>query len=231
MVLARQRGGMKTPVVTARPENTEEGAAAALIVIDVINDLEFEGGVQLLEHALPMADRLAALAARARAVGIPVIYANDNFGRWRSDFRALLHRCLTSPVRGRPVVERLQPGPDDYFVLKPKHSGFYATVLPTLLEHLQVSTLILTGLATNMCVLMTAADAHMRDYTLSVPEDCVAAEHPRDHAWALHHMATVFDADVRPSTALDLAALTKARPPGGARGRAPAPAPVAPPLK
>jgi nicotinamidase-related amidase len=178
-----------------------------------------------------MARQIAALKRRARQEGVPAIYVNDNFGRWRSDFRGLVERCRTPGAPSRPIVELLTPAEEDYFVLKPKHSGFYATVLPTLLEHLQVSTLILTGLATNMCVLMTAADAHMRDYTLSVPEDCVAAEHPRDHAWALHHMATVFDADVRPSTALDLAALTKARPPGGARGRAPAPAPVAPPLK
>ena len=210
---------------------SEERAPVALIIIDVINDLEFEGGAELLEHALPMAERLAALAGRARAVGIPVVYANDNFGRWRSDFRALLERCLTSPVRGRRVVERLKPGPDDYFVLKPKHSAFYATVLPTLLEYLQVGTVILTGLATNMCVLMTAADAHMRDYALLVPEDCAAAERSRDHDWALHHMATVFDADVRPSTALDLPALMKPRALGRRRDPGAASAPVAPPLK
>jgi len=194
----------------------DERAPVALLLIDVINDLEFDGGSQLLEHGLPMAERLAALLTRARAVGMPVIYANDNFGRWRSDFRVLLHRCLTSDVRGRPLAEQLHPAPDDYFVLKPKHSAFYATVLPILLEYLQVTTLILTGLATNMCVLMTAADAHMRDFALIVPEDCAAAEDPRDHAWALRHMARVLDADVRPSTALDLEALMK---PGAPRRR------------
>jgi nicotinamidase-related amidase len=185
----------------------DEPTPGALLIIDVINDLEFEGGEKLLEPALPMAERLAVLAARARAIGIPVIYANDNFGRWRSDFRALLHRCLTSGVRGRPLAERLQPAAEDYFVLKPKHSAFYSTALPTLLEHLQVTTLVLTGLATHMCVLMTAADAHMRDFTLIVPEDCVASEDPRDQAWALRHMATVFDADVRPSASLELESL------------------------
>lgn len=63
-------------------------ALGALLLIDVINDLEFEGGAELLEQALPMAERIAALKRRARSFGIPVLYVNDNFGRWRSDFSA-----------------------------------------------------------------------------------------------------------------------------------------------
>src|SRR4051812_33590254 len=89
--------------------NAPDQHPMALVLIDVINDLEFEGGERLLRHALPMAARVAALAARARRAGVPVVYVNDNFGRWRSSFEQQLHHCLEDDVRGRPLVERLSP--------------------------------------------------------------------------------------------------------------------------
>lgn len=130
-------------------------SSVALVMLDVINDLEFEGGEMLLEHALPMAHRLAALKTRAKALQIPVVYVNDNYGRWQSDFSKLIDRCLNEDVRGKPVVALLRPDEDDYFVLKPKHSGFFSTTLDVLLDYLGAKTIILTGLAGNICVLFT----------------------------------------------------------------------------
>ena len=181
-----------------------ETCPVALLMIDVINDLEFDGGDRLLEHALPMAQKLAALAKRARKAGIPVIYVNDNFGKWRSDFRMQLEHCRGDNVRGKPVVDLLIPDKNDYFVLKPKHSAFFATTLETLLEYLETKTVIVTGLATDLCVLFTASDAHMRDLFLVVPEDCSAAQSPGDHRQALELMKRKFDADTTPSESLDL---------------------------
>src|SRR4051812_27588198 len=109
--------------------NAPDKSAAALLLIDVINDLEFEEAEQMLPRALAMARRLAELKKRAKAAGIPVIYANDNFGRWQSNFNAQVEHCLGDGCRGRPLVELLRPEEDDYFVLKPKHSGFYSTTL------------------------------------------------------------------------------------------------------
>src|SRR5436309_2620307 len=109
--------------------NAPDKAEAALLLIDVINDLDFPQGDQLLRHALPMAERLLRLKRRAREVGVPVIYVNDNFGRWRSDFNAQVEHCMNDGVPGKAVVERLRPEGDDYFVLKPKHSGFFSTTL------------------------------------------------------------------------------------------------------
>ena len=179
-------------------------APVVLLLIDVINDLEFEGGAALLRQALPMADRLAALKRRAHASGIPAVYVNDNFGRWRSDLRAQLAHCLGDGVRGQPLVERLQPGPDDYFVLKPKHSGFFATTLDTLLKYLRTRTLILTGLTADNCVLFTASDAYLRDFHLVVPADCVASIDPEHTRQALDHMRRVLKADITPSTTLSM---------------------------
>jgi len=184
--------------------NAPDEAPIVLLLIDVINDLEFDGGEALLAAALPMAERLAALKRRARAAGIPAIYVNDNFGRWRSDFRTLLNHCRRDGVRGRPVVERLLPERDDYFVLKPKHSGFFSTTLDTLLEYLRASTLILTGLTADNCVLFTASDAYLRDFQLVVPPDCVASIEREHTQQALEHMRRVLKAELTPSTALEL---------------------------
>jgi nicotinamidase-related amidase len=207
MVLSITRASSVVPV--KNPDlhgSAPDQAAVVLLLIDVINDLEFEGGADLLTQALPMADRLAALKRRARASGVPAVYVNDNFGRWRSDLRAQLAHCLTEGVRGRPLVERLLPEPDDYFVLKPKHSGFFSTTLDTLLNYLRARTLIVTGLTADNCVLFTASDAYLRDFHLVVPEDCVAAIDPRHTHQALAHMRRVLKADLTPSTALSLAA-------------------------
>lgn len=179
----------------------------ALLLLDVINDLEWEDGELLLSSLQPVAPRIDGLAQRARAAGVPVIYVNDNYGRWRSDFQHLVSHCLEDGVRGKEIVELLQPRPDDYFVLKPKHSGFFSTTLELLLKHLGVRTLVLTGVAGNICVLFTAGDAHMRDFGLIVPSDCVASNSSDENDHALALMATVLGADTRPSESVDLARL------------------------
>ena len=149
-----------------------------------------------------MARRLRALKARARRAGIPGIYINDNFGKWRSDFRTLVAHCVKDNVPGRDVARLLKPTRDDYFVLKPKHSAFYRTTLDLLLASLKVRTVILTGIAGNNCVLFSANDAYMRDLKLVVPADCIASNTPEENEYALKQMRTVLKADVRPSTEL-----------------------------
>ena len=181
--------------------------ACALLLIDWINDLEFDSGERLLPRALAAAKATAALRRRAKQAGVPVIYCNDNFGKWRSDFRSLLDHVLEDEVRGRPIAQLLAPDEHDYFVLKPKHSGFHSTSLEVLLAHLGASTLILTGIAGNFCVLFTAQDAYMRDFRLLVPRDCIASEEEADNRHALEHMAKVCKADIGPSAGVDLRAL------------------------
>jgi nicotinamidase-related amidase len=108
-------------------------------------------------------------------------------------------------VRGRPIAELLVPAEDDYFVLKPKHSGFFSTTLDLLLEYLGVRTLIIAGFAGNNCVLFTANDAYMRDYHLIIPADCTASNTPDDNENALQQMQHVLKADIKPSTEIDFA--------------------------
>jgi nicotinamidase-related amidase len=189
--------------------NVPDTSPVALLLIDVINDMEFDTGRDLLKHALPMARRLTALKEKAREARIPVIYVNDNFGRWQSDFNKLLSHCLEEDVYGKPLAEILKPEEDDYFVLKPKHSGFFSTTLDTLLEYLQAKTLILTGLTGDICVLFTANDAYMRDFNLIIPSDCVASSTSDANEHALELMSRVLKADTTPSTQLDLEELIR----------------------
>src|SRR5688572_3498024 len=189
--------------------NAPDKSAVALLLIDVINDLEFPEGDQLLRFAVPMARQIAALKQRARQQGIPVVYVNDNFGRWRSDFSAQVEHCLRDGVRGKPIVELLRPDEDDYFVLKPKHSGFFSTALDTLLEYLGTKAVVRAGMAGNNCVLFTANDAYMRDLQLAVPSDCVASNTEEDNRYALDQMRKVLKADTRPSTDLSFEALRR----------------------
>lgn len=182
-------------------------APVALLLVDVINDFDFPEADQLLRFAVPMAHRLAKLKRDAAVHGIPAIYVNDNFGRWRSDFNAQVDHCRRRGGAVREIVDVLAPDEDDYFVLKPKHSGFFSTTLDTLLEYLGAKSLVIAGIATNICVLFTANDAYMRDYKLFVPSDCVAANTERDNEYALQQIGAILKAQVCPADELDLAAL------------------------
>jgi nicotinamidase-related amidase len=181
-----------------------DAAPVALLLIDVINAMDFpEGGERLAENALPAARRLAELRRQAKDLGIPVIYANDNFGKWRSDFREVVEHALED-VPGRPIAELLKPEEDDYFVLKPKHSAFYATTLDTLLKYLGTRRLVMGGFSGDVCVLFTAGDAYMRDLHVHVPADCIASVSEEENHRALAYMRRVLDVRTAPATAIDL---------------------------
>jgi nicotinamidase-related amidase len=184
--------------------NVPDNAGAALLLIDVINDFEFESGAELLQQALPVGRNIAELKRRAKQHGIPVIYVNDNFGKWQSDLNKIVSHCLEDGVRGEPFVKLVLPDEDDYFVLKPKHSGFYCTSLELVLEHTGARSLILAGIAGNNCVLFTANDAYMRDFKLFVPGDCSVSISPEDNEHAFEQMAKVLKADIRPARELNL---------------------------
>jgi nicotinamidase-related amidase len=178
---------------------TVPATGTALLLIDVINDLAFEDSDPLVEQAEAMAPRLATLKRRAAKAGVPSIYVNDNFGQWRSDFRKTVAHCTARSSPGHRVSQHLRPTANDYFVLKPKHSGFYDTTLDTLLESLAIRRLILTGIAGNICVLFTANDAYMREFRVFAPADCIVSNTATDNDHALKQIRTVLKGNVAPS--------------------------------
>jgi len=177
-------------------------SGTALLLIDVINDLAFKGSDILIAQAEPMARRLATLKRRARAAGMPTIYVNDNFGKWRSDFRRTVAHCTSRRSPGRRVSQRLRPSPSDYFVLKPRHSGFYDTTLDTLLGTLRIRRVIVTGIAGNICVLFTANDAYMRDLKIFAPIDCIVSNTAAENDFALRQIGTVLKGNTAESSRL-----------------------------
>ena len=194
--------------------NVPDQCSVALILIDVINDMEFEDGQALQRNALPAAKNLASLRRRAKEAGVPVIYVNDNFGIWRSDFRQQLGHVLEDGVRGEEIAKLLAPDENDYFVLKAKHSGFYHTQLDLLLQYLQVRTVIVAGFTTDICVLFTASDAYLRDLDIIVPPDCSAALTADYHEAALEHMRRVLHVKTVGSSEIDFSQLMDEEPTG-----------------
>jgi len=186
-------------------EQHGEGAVSrptAHLLIDMVNPFDFPGAEQLFPRALAVARHIAALKERLHAAGIPTVYVNDNFGRWELGFRDLIEHVRANYSAPARLLELIAPGADDHFILKPKHSAFYATSLEVLLAQWDTRRLILTGVASNICVMFTAHDAHMRGFELAVPADCVAAEDDATDAWSLQQMRRVMRADIRPSPQL-----------------------------
>lgn len=175
---------------------------SALVLVDVINDLEFPGGDDLLAHAHPMAHRLAALKKRTRQMSIPAVYLNESNERWKPSFSRQLDHCIRSNVRGRPIAEILRPGPDDLFLLRSQQASCLAGQLDVLFSSLGVNTLVLTGLAASICGILAANDAYLGGFRFIVPADCVAAKTDEHRRSALRQLRQRIEADTTPSTEL-----------------------------
>ena len=181
-------------------------ADTALVILDLISDFQFDDGAKIARAALPVARRIARLKARAAEARVPALYVNDAVGRWRSDFQGMLRQCRRANARGRPVVDAIAPSADDYCILKPKHSGFFATPLDTIIKYLGAKRLIITGVSSHQCVLFTANDAYVRDLELLIPRDCISARSPQETRLALQYFRSVLGADLTPSARIRLTA-------------------------
>ncbi len=179
-------------------------SARVLLVVDFITPLNFPGAERLAGPALAAAQATASLKRRLQDARVPVIYANDNYGVWQSDFHSLVSTCLGMSGEPGQIARLLYPQADDLTILKPRHSAFFASPLELLLREMQARELVIAGLATDMCVQMTAADAFLREYRCWVPADCSAAQSPQAHAQAIAYMGEVLKCDVRPSTAVQV---------------------------
>lgn len=189
------------------PSRDSGDGGVALLIVDMISRFDFKGGKRLKAEAAALIEPLLKLRGMMDDCGAPTIYVNDNFGEWHSEKSKLVERA---GEKASDIVERIAPRPDDYFIIKPQFSGFYATNLPLLLPKLGVSRLVLTGIAADICVLFTAADAHMRDYALWVPQDAVAAEIGRRKQSALELMRKHLGAETASTASLHVRAWMRA---------------------
>lgn len=171
----------------------------ALVLVDFMNPLNFPGAQDLAPAALDAARATARLRRALGARGVPTIYANDNFGNWNSEFSSMVQALLGHAGPGATIAKLLKPRRGDLTVLKPMHSAFYGSPLDILLEKMGVEKLIFAGLATDICVKLTAMDGFLRGFRMAVPSDCTAAESPARKSAALAYMQDVLRCDVAPS--------------------------------
>jgi nicotinamidase-related amidase len=157
----------------------------ALLIVDLISRFDFDDGAALLRQSLRALPAVLRLREAFDAAGWPVLYGNDNFGRWRSDFKAVLANCLAADSPGRELAQAIQPRPRDIVVLKPMHSAFFCTPLELVLRALRVRRLVLAGSAGDGCITATALDAHMRHYEVRVAADATASVTAARNARAL----------------------------------------------
>ena len=181
------------------------GHGIALLVVDMISCWDFPDANKLLIGARHIAPRIAALKARCRRARVPVIYANDNRGRWRSDFPTLVETSLERGGQGAAITQELEPARDDYFVLKPSHSAFFGTPLELLLRYLEVHRIAITGVASDQCVLSTALEARMRSLEVIVPRDCVATQSAARNRAVLRQLGDVHRVPTTPGPRIRLA--------------------------
>lgn len=189
----------------ARSSPSAQRSKTAVLVLDLITDLDFSEGDRLCGPALAAASRIAPLLARARRARVAVLYANDDRGRWRSDAPGLLLWCKRAGSRGREIARVIEPTSSDQVLLKPKHSAFFGTPLDILLDRMGTQRLIVTGVSAHQCVLFTATDAHVREFELVIPRDCVASPRSTQTRFALQYFKDVLGADTRLSTRVRLA--------------------------
>jgi nicotinamidase-related amidase len=172
---------------------------SALLLIDLINTWRMPCGAALRRQTRQFAPRIAALAARVRAKKWPVIYANDNFGRWRSDFQQVIEMAKREGGDAAQIASQLSPESTDYFVLKPRHSAFYQSPLHVLLDKLGVRRLVMVGVAGDQCLLATAGDALLREYEVQIPGDLILCSTAARTRAIRRHFRDVMDIDIGPA--------------------------------
>ncbi|KEK21795.1 isochorismatase family cysteine hydrolase [Bacillus gaemokensis] len=173
----------------------------ALLIIDMINDFQFSHGPILAQKCQIMIEPILKLKQNMKTLGYPVIYINDHYQLWRADIDQLITHCTNK--YSHDIIQAIAPSIDDYVFIKPHYSAFYETPLNSLLGHLKIENLIVTGVAGNICILFTANDAHMRNYKLYVPKDCTASNCDQDNLHALKIMETTLKANITPSFQLN----------------------------
>ncbi|WP_407272234.1 isochorismatase family cysteine hydrolase [Radiobacillus sp. PE A8.2] len=166
----------------------------AVVFIDVINDFKFSAGDKLLHNTKQIAPNLIKLKQFAKTHHMPVIYVNDHYGMWQADKQKIFDYCYNP--QNADFLEQIRPTDQDYFLTKPKLSAFYQTALSSLLRALKAQNIILAGIAGNICVLFTANDAHMRDFSISVPKNCIASNEIHENEQALQLMHVVLSANI-----------------------------------
>jgi nicotinamidase-related amidase len=174
----------------------DNSSRKALLIIDMINNFDFSNGEVLAKKTLPIAQTIKKLKEQFIKLELPIIYINDHYNLWQADVTRIINHCENS--LSKDIISTIHPQPDDLFLIKPKHSAFFGTALNTLLYQLKVRSLVITGIAGNICVLFTANDAYMREYMIHVPKNAIASADDKDNEYALKMINNVLKGNIDP---------------------------------
>lgn len=182
--------------------------SAALVIIDVQNDFVAPGAPIECVGARKIIEPLSKLVKTARLNSVPVIFTREEHRKTQVDFGLELEygeplHCLEGS-KGVEFYSDLRPDPSDFVIRKRRYSAFFATDFDILLKGLGVDTLVLTGVATDVCVRATAQDAHQHNYRVVVPSNCVAGTNSERHQAALENIRYIFGKVCDFQDALDL---------------------------
>jgi ureidoacrylate peracid hydrolase len=171
-------------------EATLEPERTAVIVVDMINEFLEDGGLMVLASGRALYGPIQELVDAAHASGARVVWLRDEHPDLSDpEFRKRIVHCLQGSW-GTQIVDALKPGPDDTILPKHTYSGFFGTPLHETLQQMGITTLIVTGVVTNICVRSTCHDAFFRGYEVLVPKECVSATSEREQESSLYDIDT-----------------------------------------
>jgi ureidoacrylate peracid hydrolase len=162
----------------------------AVVVVDMINEFLEDGGLMVLASGRALYGPIQQLVDAAHAAGTAVVWLRDQHDDLADpEFRKRIVHCLKGSW-GTQIVDALRPGPDDIILPKSTYSGFFRTPLHELLQARGITSLVVTGVVTNICVRSTTHDAFFLGYDVLVPEECVSATSEREQASSLYDIDT-----------------------------------------
>jgi len=207
------------PILGTLREQVRPGHAA-LLIVDLQNDFCAEGGFLQRSRAGSralqidvagnerIASRIGALAGAARAAGMPVVWVRSHY-----DFKYLAgsHIAKRGGVEGLCLEGTwgadffaIRPQPGELVVDKHTFSGFHGTVLHRELQARGVRTLVLAGVATNVCIDSTLREGFFLGYYIVVAEDCVGSGNRAGHEGTLASVRVNFGSVVPSEELIEL---------------------------
>jgi nicotinamidase/pyrazinamidase len=167
----------------------------ALIIIDMLNDFVEDEAPLKVPGVKKIVGPIKKEIDRARQDNYPVIYLCDCHEENDREFKLFPPHAVKG-TRGASIVDELRPEGTDLLVRKSSFSGFFNTDLEEILNKFSVKKIIVTGTATNICVLYTVADAVMRGYKVDIVKDAVIGLNKKDHKFALKQMQDILKANI-----------------------------------
>jgi nicotinamidase/pyrazinamidase len=163
----------------------------AIVIVDMIKDnFREKDPFPITREALPLIPRINHLLQQGRQMGIPIIFACDSFLPDDFIFKGKMKQHALRGEIGSEVTELLNVQKGDVILPKRRFSAFFKTDLDQTLRTWGCDTVVVGGITTNVCVLMTAMDALCHDFSAILLEDCCAAHKREVHESTLENYRT-----------------------------------------